>query len=105
MSRPASERYPPAINSPARRALYDNLKDVPGLDALMRIPGKVADPPDDVAEAAALAVDDAVRATKKADWRGNRFKEREVRLAVTKVLQDDALVDKVFEIVKAQHAY
>ena len=104
VSRPDSERYPPAINSPARRALYDNLKDVPGLDALMLSPGKIADPPDDVAEAAALAVDDAVRAIKKADWRGNRFKEREVRLAVKKVLQNDALVDKVFEIVKAQHA-
>ena len=105
VSCPDSERYPPAINSPSRRALYDNLKDIPGLDALMLSPGKVADPPDDVAEAAALAVDDAVRAIKKADWRGNRFKEREVRLAVKKVLQDDALVDKVFEIVKAQHVY
>ena len=105
VSHPGSERYPPAINSPARRALYDNLKDVPELDALTLSPGKIADPPDDVAEAVALAVDDAVRAIKKADWRGNRFKEREIRLAVKKVLQDDALVDRIFEIVKAQHAY
>ena len=105
VTRPESERYPPAINSPARRALYDNLKDVPGLEALMLVPDKVADPPDDVAEAAALVVDDAVRTVKKADWRGNRFKEREVRLAIKNVLQDDALVDRVFEIVKAQHVY
>ena len=105
VSRPESERYPPAINSPARRALYDNLKDVPGLEALMQTPNRVADPSDDSAGTTALAVDDAVRAVKKADWRGNRFKEREVRRAIKGVLRDDTLVDKVFEIVKAQHAY
>ena len=103
VSCPGSERYPPAINSPARRALYDNLKDISGLEALMRTPDWVADPPGDVAEAATLAVGDAVRDIKKADWRGNRFKEREVRGAIKHVLQDDAVVDKVFEIVKAQH--
>ena len=105
VSGPDSERYPPAINSPARRALYDNLKDVPGLEALIQTPNWVADPTADVAEAATQAVDDAVRKIKKADWRGNKFKEQEVRLAIKKVLQDDALVAKVFEIVKAQHAY
>ena len=103
VSCPGSERYPPAINSPARRALYDNLKDISGLEALMRTPDWVADPPGDVAEAATLAVDDAVRDIKKADWRGNRFKEREVRGAIKHVLQDDAVVDKIFEIVKARH--
>ena len=105
VSRQESEWYSHAINSPARRALYDNLKDIPGLEALIRTLDKVADTPADTAEAAALAVDDAVRAVKKADWRGNRFKEREVRRAIKDVLRDDALVDKVFEIVKAQHAY
>ena len=43
---------------------------------------------------------------KKADWRGNRFKEREVRNAIEAVLgDDDALVDRIFEIVKAQRDY
>ena len=71
VSRPDSERYPLAINSPVRRALYDNLKHVSGLEDLMRVPGKVAEPPADVAETAALAVDDSVRKVRKADWRGN----------------------------------
>ena len=105
VSRQESEQYPHAINSPARRALFDNLKGIPGLEALIPMPYRVTDTAADAAETAALAVDDAVRNVKKADWRDNRFKEREVRLAITKVLQDDALVDKVFEIVKAQHAY
>lgn len=100
-SQPESERYPLAINGPVRRALYDNLKHVFGLEDLMRVPGKVAEPPADAAETAALAVDDAVRAVKNADWRSNRFKEREIRNAIKDVLQDDLPVDVIFEIVKA----
>ena len=53
-----------------------------------------------------LALDDAVRSVKKADWRGNRFKEREVRNAIRSVLgDDDSLVNTFFEIVKARHDY
>ena len=104
VQQPEDERYPFTINGPARRALYDNLKDVPGLDDLI-LKDKVADTPAGAAETAALAVDDAVRGVKKADWRGNRFKEREVRNAVRAVLRDDALADRMFEIVKAQRDY
>ena len=35
VQQPEDERYPFTINGPARRALYDNLKDVPGLDDLI----------------------------------------------------------------------
>ena len=65
----------------------------------------MADRSSDIAELAALALDDAIRDVKKADWRGNRFKEREVRNAIQSVLEDDALADTLFEIVKAQRDY
>ena len=104
VKQPGDERYPFTINGSARRALYDNLKDVAGLEDLM-LKDKVADTSAGAAETAALAVDDAVRSVKKADWRGNRFKEREVRNAVRTVLRDDALADRIFEIVKAQRDY
>jgi type I restriction enzyme R subunit len=43
---------------------------------------------------------------KKADWRGNRFKEREVLNAIQAELgEDEALVGRIFEIVKAQREY
>jgi len=97
--------YPISINSPARRALYDNLKDVRGLRERLAPEAMVADCPD-ASESAALAVDDAVRAVKKADWRGNRFKEREVHSAIRSVLGDrDHLADTIFEIVKSQRDY
>ena len=44
-----------------------------------------------VAETAAVAVDEAIRLVKKADWRGNRFKAKQVRNAIKTVLRDDTL--------------
>ena len=87
--------YPLRINSGALRALYDNLEGV-----------AVAEAATDGQKEQALVLDRAIRGIKKADWRGNRFKEREVRNAVKAELgDDDTLVDTVFEIVKAQRDY
>ena len=54
----------------------------------------------------ALALDRAVRLVRRADWRGNRFKKREVRNAIRSVLRgDEDLTTKIFEIVKRQRDY
>jgi len=82
--------YPPGIETPAVQALYDNL----GQDTTL-----------------ALRLDEQIRSVKKADWRGNKFKEREVRNAIVSVLdgqiRDTNLpdVDTVFELVKNQSDY
>jgi type I restriction enzyme R subunit len=86
VSKPETESsYPPAINTGARRALYDNLeKD----------------------ETLALKIDEAIRDVKKAGWRGNRFKEREVRFAIKSALGNkEALVNAIFKIVENQREY
>jgi type I restriction enzyme R subunit len=105
VSQPETRDYPPAVNSPARRALYDNLKDVPGLSDHLVPVQAVADSSATLAETMALAIDKAIREVKKADWRGNRFKEREVQAAIRGVLSDAALGERIFEIVKAQREY
>ena len=105
------DRYPPGIDTAARRALFDNLP--PGAAPEDRGGASVArergdDGPDagDARTAAARAIDAAVRRVRKADWRGNRIKEREVRNAVRRALGgDDALTETIFEIVKAQPEY
>lgn len=102
---PETQAYPFPINSPARRALYDNLKAVPNLEAIVSREVKAADDAANLAEITALAVDDTIRDIKKADWRGNKFKEREVRNAIKAVLKDDDLTSAIFEIVKAQRDY
>lgn len=100
-----SAHYPPSINGPARRALYDNLRDRPELEAIASETRMVADSPD-LAERLAWAIDEVVRNTKKADWRGNRFKEREVRNAIAEVIgPHEELVALIFEVVKNQDAY
>ncbi len=100
-----SSHYPPTINSPARRALYDNLKDRPELEIIASESQMVADRPD-LEEHFAWAIDEVVRNTKKADWRGNRFKEREVRNAIADVIgPHEELIALIFEVVKNQDAY
>ena len=81
----AQKAYPDAIDTNAKRSLYDNL----GQD-----------------EALVIRIDTAVRYTKKEGWIGNRFKEREV----TKVLREESAgyninVDDVLELVKNQREY
>jgi type I restriction enzyme R subunit len=76
--------YPESLNTPAKRALYDNL---------------------DKDEALAVALDAEIRQTKKDDWRGNKFKEKEVRIAVRKHVPDEAMGDQIFELVKNQSEY
>jgi type I restriction enzyme R subunit len=51
-------------------------------------------------------VDNALRYTRKDDWRGNRFKETEVWGAVCEELgADETRADEIFEIVKNQREY
>ncbi len=80
-----SSAYPESLDTPAKRSLYDNL-------------GKDED--------LALAIDNAVRYTKKESWIGNRFKEREVEIEIKKVMGDRSLnVKDILDIVKNQDEY
>ncbi len=81
---PGNAKTYPAIINTAKRALYDNL---------------------DMNEGLAVALDAKIRRTKKDDWRGNKFKEKEVRNAVRVHLTDPAQVDLIFDLVRNQHEY
>jgi type I restriction enzyme R subunit len=56
-------------------------------------------------EELANAVDVSVRAKCKDGWRGHKVKEKEVKYAVRSVLNDDALSDIIFDVVKNQREY
>jgi type I restriction enzyme R subunit len=99
--------YPSSINNAVLRALYDNLERSPLVTAVRESPdlygGEAAA---DGREGQALALDRAIRRVKKADWRGNRFKEREVRNAIrSEIGPDEVLVGTIFDIVKSQRDY
>ncbi len=83
-SGPKAGNYPASLDSPAKRALYDNL----GND-----------------EALALRVDGAVRASMQDSWRTNLLKIKRVRRAIEAVIDDTALVEKTMELVQSQNDY
>lgn len=76
--------YPEKVNTKAKIALYDNL---------------------DQDEDLAIAMDDTVKYHKQADFRGNKLKEKKIKIAIKKILPDGYNVDEVFEIVKNQNEY
>lgn len=83
-SNPGGATYPDSMNSAARRALYDNLSNN---------------------EDVAAAIDTDIRKVKKDDWRGNTFKEREIRNAIRCHVSDNEQVEFIMDLVKSQHEY
>jgi len=75
---------PASIQTPAQRALYNNL---------------------DTNEAVAIAVDEAIKRVKKADWRGNLHKENEIKAEIYEILKDKDEVERIFPIIKQQNEY
>jgi type I restriction enzyme R subunit len=72
------------IDTPARRALYNNLHQDRDL---------------------ALKVDAAVRHARPDSWRGVQPREMVVKKAIFDVLQDEHEVERIFLIVKQQREY
>ncbi len=83
---------------PALRALYNNLKDG-GQTAGTR----VSEP--SVTLQLALKVDEAVRRARFDAWRGIQAREQMIKRALYGVLKNEAEVERVFLIVKAQKEY
>ena len=106
-SRPETDSaYPAGVNTGALRALYDNLDDWQESAVRESGPSYDAKATVETRQATAIAVDRAIRNVKQAGWRGNRLKERAVRIAIKSVLGGDGdVVDRVFEIVKNQRDY
>ncbi|MFY0664303.1 MAG: HsdR family type I site-specific deoxyribonuclease [Natronospirillum sp.] len=77
--------YPSSVDSGPKRAFYDNF----GHDEVL-----------------ANNIDSAIRYTKKADWVGDRFKEREIANAVRDTTKGyEVNVQDVLELAKAQKEY
>ena len=77
--------YPPSMDSAPKRAFYDNF---------------------DKDEVLATKIDSAIRNTKKADWVGDRFKEKEIANAIREHTTEYVLdIQAVLELAKAQQQY
>jgi type I restriction enzyme R subunit len=85
-----SDDYPQDLSTPGQRALYDNL-----------------------GEGAALAqqIDQCVKKNRKDNWRGDDFKEREVKRTIYEAMVEydssagQEEVEEIFPVVKNQREY
>jgi type I restriction enzyme, R subunit len=85
VSNPATGgNYPKSIDTPGKRALYDNL---------------------DGDESLAAAVNSSVHESRQDEWRVNKVKVKKVKLAIEHVLQDPKRAETILEVVKQQHEY
>jgi len=75
---------PSTIQTPAQRALYNNL-------------GKN--------EAQALLIDAAVKRVKQVDFRGDERKENIIKFEIYQILKDEKEVERIFAIIKEQRDY
>lgn len=81
----SKSNYPDSVDTAAKQAIYDNF-------------GKDED--------LSTKIDLAVRNTKKAEWLGDRFKEREIANAIREQLSGYEInIDDVMGLIKAQKEY
>jgi type I restriction enzyme, R subunit len=79
-----SEDTPAEVDTPARRALYNNLNHD---------------------QALALKIDEAIREVRHDGWRGVQAREQAIKRALYDVLHDVGEVERVFLVVKQQKEY
>jgi type I restriction enzyme R subunit len=84
LERGKPDGIPTSLDTPGRRALFNNLEQN---------------------EALALRIDAAVKANRPAGWRGVETKERVIKGALFGELQDKDEVERIFLIIKAQPEY
>jgi len=78
------EGLPAALNTPGRRALYNNLSQN---------------------EELALRIDETVKQVRPDGWRGSGPKESVIKKALFDILKDAGEVERIFTLIKAQSEY
>ncbi len=95
-------------SSPALRALYNNLQGDGGMPAraerAAEALGEYTVPGDSVLDLA-LKLDAAVKRVRPDGWRGVQAREQVIKAALYEILQDEAEVERIFLIIKAQAEY
>ena len=107
-----SEQTPEALDTPGKRALYNNLRTAGGgIGADGFAPTSAREDPEAYVASGhpaldlALKLDEVVKAVRPDGWRGVQAREQVVKAALYGVLQDVAEVERIFPIIKAQTEY
>jgi type I restriction enzyme R subunit len=79
-----AENTPVQLNTPGRRALYNNLGQN---------------------EALAIQIDEEVKRVRPDGWRGVQTRELVIKNALFEILQNEAEVERIFLIIRQQREY
>ena len=103
-----AEDTPVQLNTPGRRALYNNLRQGAGSGSQIGL----AEPSPEYGDAAkeamlalAIRIDETVKQTRPDGWRGVQAKENIIKAALYGILQDVAEVERIFLIIAKQKEY
>lgn len=104
----AEDTPEPLKKSPALRALYNNLQATHGVHTEV---DRAAETQTEYQTAhdptlrLVLKIDEAIRTVRHDGWRGVQTREQVIKQALYDVLRDEAEVERIFLIVKAQREY
>ena len=102
-----AEESPAQLNTPGRRALYNNLK----LDRVGGVDLDLADDPggyggfQDKKLRLAMKIDETIRRVSPDGWRGVKPKENMIKKALFELLQDEEAVERLFLVIERQREY
>ena len=95
---------PSQLNTPGRRALYNNLRNGTSASAQPRAASAAGAGGDDVLDLA-LKIDYTIKAVRPDGWRGVQPREQVIKGALYGILQNIDEVERIFLIIKAQAEY
>jgi type I restriction enzyme R subunit len=98
-----SDETPDQLDTPGKRALYNNLKNPDAAQVADTAPVYGSDPAP--ALALALKIDETVRHARPDDWRGIQAREQVVKKALYDILQDVNEVERIFKIIFQHNEY
>jgi type I restriction enzyme R subunit len=104
-----AEETPAQLNTPGKRALYNNLLQEDTSVSANRVAESPAPYDGEAAKNAALdmamKIDEIVKRARPDDWRGNDTRENVIKRALYDLLKDVSMVERIFPILVAQEEY
>jgi type I restriction enzyme R subunit len=100
-----SGEMPEQLDTPGKRALYNNLMKPEWGNAAISESAAVYEVDSDTALKRALEIDTAVRKKRPDDWRGIQAREQVIKAALFEILKDKDKVERIFKIIFQQHEY
>lgn len=99
-----AENTPMSLDSPGKRALYNNLK-VPVSEPDGRHQAEQRSDYSDPKLRLTMVIDEAIRRVRHDGWRGVQAREQVIKRVLFDVLQEESEVERIFLIVKQQAEY